>query len=363
MAFFPQRLSFLVLAGALILNAPPSVLAQSGTTNNFRVVKPVQTNNQRNTVVRNNFNSFPGSNPYYGSSFYGYYPDPVGSYLSGVSDCINAEGNYLIQRQQAHMVEEDVKRSKIDTRRKTVDEYLYERDVLPTAEDDRERNRFEALKRSRNDPPITEIWSGLALNNLLVNIQRMQSQRGDGPTVPLDEDVLKHLNLTSGQGGNSSIGLIKNGGKLSWPLPLRGRSYQKDRERLNELAAMAFKEAQSGAVSDDTLQGMIESVANLQGLLHQNIAELTTTDHIRSKRFLTEMEGTIKALQDPNVAKYLGGQWTPQGNTVGELVQQMTSQGLKFAPAVEGGKAAYQAMHTALVNYDVGLMSMRTARR
>src|SRR5205823_5331689 len=109
--------------------------------------------------------------------------------------------------------------------------------------------------------------------------QRVQGPGGSGPTIPLDEAILKQINLTSGQGGNSSIGLLKDGGKLSWPLPLRGRDYKTDRDRLTQLAAEAFKQAQSGAVSDDTLDGMIESVAHLQALLHQNIAELTTTDH------------------------------------------------------------------------------------
>ena len=35
---------------------------------------------------------------------------------------------------------------------------LYEQRVLPTPEEKREKSRQEQLMRSRNDPPLTEIW-------------------------------------------------------------------------------------------------------------------------------------------------------------------------------------------------------------
>jgi hypothetical protein len=40
---------------------------------------------------------------------------------------------------------------------------------------------------------------------------------------------------------------------------------------------------------------------------------------------------------------------------VGELVQQMTSQGLRFAPSVTGGEPAYTALHQALVTYTLSM--------
>ena len=60
---------------------------------------------------------------------------------------------------------EQVRQGRIDNRRRSFDEYLYERERRPSQEDERERARLENLRRSRNDPPITEIWSGLATPN------------------------------------------------------------------------------------------------------------------------------------------------------------------------------------------------------
>lgn len=55
------------------------------------------------------------------------------------------------------------------------------------------------------------------------------------------------------------------------------------------------------------------------------------------------------------MARYFSPAWTPHGATVGELVQQMTSQGLRFAPCITGGEPAYTALHQALVTYTVSM--------
>jgi hypothetical protein len=60
------------------------------------------------------------------------------------------------------------------------------------------------------------------------------------------------------------------------------------------------------------------------------------------------------------VARYFSPAWTPHGRTVGELVQQMASQGLRFAPCVTGGEPAYTALHQALVSYTVSMNQVVT---
>jgi hypothetical protein len=47
---------------------------------------------------------------------------------------------------------------------------------------------------------------------------------------------------------------------------------------------------------------------------------------------------------------------------VGELVQQMTREGLRFAPAVSGDEPYYTSLHRALVDYDMGMAQLTTVQ-
>jgi hypothetical protein len=288
--------------------------------------------------------------PYYGTGAYLPYYNPYGGYLSGAADIQRAIGESMISEQQAGVVREQKKQAQIDTRRKNFDEWLYERDRTPTVEDNRERARIEQIRRTRNDPPTNEIVSGIALNTLLTATLQAEVQRGPGPTIPLDPDVVQHLNVTSGA-TPGSIGLLKDGGKLKWPLPLTRAPYEADRARVNELAPLAYKQAASGEVQPDVLQGMIDSANNLNNLISQNVADLTPKEYSQGKTFVRELKETIAALQDPGVANYITRKWAPRGNTVGELVNEMNRQGLKFAPAVGGDEPAYVAVYRGMVAY------------
>src|SRR4051812_19056263 len=133
----------------------------------------------------------PNRNPYYtcygycpgnNSPYYNVYnPDPFYGYLSGSAEVINAQGKYMVSAQQANLVKEHVERDKIANKRRAIDEWLYERKVLPTPEDERERDQREMLRYMQNDPPATEIYAGPALNVLLADLQQLRNQ---GVTLP-----------------------------------------------------------------------------------------------------------------------------------------------------------------------------------
>jgi hypothetical protein len=296
--------------------------------------------------------------------YYGSYESPIGGYLSGAADIINAQGNWMISSMQARQIGEQVKQAKIDTRRKTFDEYLYERENTPTFEDEREHFRLEEIRRSRNDPPLAEIYSGEALNSLLTAIQQVEGRAAPGPNMPIDDDVIKHLNVTSGSASGSAaggIGLLKEGGRLNWPLVLRKSAFEADRQHLNELAPVAYKQAADGGqVDGDTLQGMIDCVRNLNTEVSANIGQLTPNDYSAAKRYLRDLEGTIKTLQDPNAGNYVTRKWAPTGASVAEVITDLTRKGLRFAPASSGDEAAYVAMHRGLANYYAGPQATRS---
>jgi hypothetical protein len=302
------------------------------------------------------FRSMPLNTPYYNpGNYYPFYNynGPVGGYLSGAADVINAQGQFMTSQQQAFQMRERYHQMKIETRRKNFDEFLYERERRPTEEDERERNRLEQIRRSRNDPPLTEIWSGKALNDLLLAIQQQQAQRIQSSPVSLNEEALKHINVTTGK-TQGSLGLLRDGGKLRWPLALVSSDYDEDRKKLNELAVKAVQQAEGGAVDGEILLAMNNAIQNLSVTLKQNKENVTANDYINGKRYLNELANTVKVLQDPSVANYATRKWSAKGSTVAELADNMAREGLKFAPAVSGDEGAYQSLHLALVAYYVG---------
>jgi hypothetical protein len=280
--------------------------------------------------------------------------------LSGASDVISSQGQFMVSQQQAYLMKEQVMQARIDTRRKRFDENLYEREVGPTEEDERERARIESLRRSRNDPPVTEIWSGKALNDLLLAIQQQRAQSLKNPDVPLEEGILKHINVTSGADGNASLGVMRNEGQLQWPLTLRSSAYAATTKRIGDLAAQAYKQAAYGSVPADTIQSMSDAIDTLESQLKRHVAEVAPGDYMQAKRYLRDLEGATRVLSDPNVSKVVTRKLGSQGSTVNGLVTQMSREGLKFAAATRGDEAAYVAVHSAMVTYTAPPTSYKT---
>jgi hypothetical protein len=345
-----QRTVFLAAIGVAVLAVSHSPGSQNQQDDNAPAVRarfqsvPVTTPQSAPSYA-------PGyANPYLSSYGWGIGGLGYGAALSGAADVINAQGQFMLDQQQAFMGREQYFQAKIDTRHKNVQEYLYERNVLPTEEDDRERLRLETIRRARNDPPATEIWSGKALNDMLQAIQKQRAQGVQGPEVAIDQDALKHLNL-SGNQTLSSIGLLRDGGKLPWPAAFLDETFNDERKNLDQLAGEVMRQIDSGAADGGTIAAMKRAEAKLAKGLKANVDSIAPNDYIEAKRFLNDLDGTFRALQDPNVGKYASGKWAAMGRTVGDLVTEMTRQGLKFAPALAGDNPAYTAIHTALVAY------------
>jgi hypothetical protein len=85
-----------------------------------------------------------------------------------------------------------------------------------------------------------------------------------------------------------------------------------------------------------------------------NNEEIDTGMYLEAKRFLSSLEESLPILRRPDAAKYLGGAVAAKGKTVDELVMNMTSQGLRFAPAQPGGETAYFAMYNSMVAFASG---------
>ena len=298
----------------------------------------------------------PQYNPYFPS-----YGDPFGGALTGQANLTNAQGQFMQSQQQAFLQREAVRAAKTDNKRRTFDEYLYEKEHTPTAEEDRQRMQREYLARARNSPPVVEVWSGTALNTIL---QDLKKGIGEGapkvPPMPLDEDMLKHINVTS-QKGEGNAGLLKNGGKLTWPDALTGSDFKDGRDRVSSLMNDAVKQAEfNGQVDGNTRRDLEKAADDMGRQLKRSIDNLGVSDYIEAKQFLNNLDSSITILKQRDVGSYFNGKYDLKSKTVHELVKNMTEKGLLFASATPGDESAYTALYQAMANYDNAVQSLTT---
>jgi hypothetical protein len=287
----------------------------------------------------------------------GMMQNPYEGYLNGAANVTTANAEYQLTIQQAKQAQEQARQAALVTRRQTIEQRRYEQSLMPDPEQIRQEQMMKSLQRSRNNPPLTDIWAGTALNDLLRAIQTARSAGVNGPDVPLSPDVVQHINLTTGStyGGT---GLLKNGGKLTWPFILRQSLFATERNQLNEQIQMAVKQAQAGEVAVELLNDIGASLKQLEDTIDARVADITPTQYVQAMRYTRELKESYKVLQQSDVAKYFRPNWTAQGSSVGELVKQMTQQGLRFGPAVSGDETYYTSLHRSMVDYDLGISQL-----
>jgi hypothetical protein len=293
-----------------------------------------------------------------------YYQDPFNAYLTGAADVIRSQANYMVSAQQANLVKQQVQRDKIENRKRFIEQWLYEREKLPTAQDDRERVDRMELRRIRNNPPATEIYSATALNRLLNQLERLPAgAHGDAAQFPLPEDLASRVNVTPpNRAGNS--GLLKDDGRLHWPAALQGDEFRGDRELVESLLPEAVRQAtRDSRVTPGTLRDLRDAVDRLQRQLTHDINNFAPSQHVEARRFLNFLDDALKLLGKPDVGNYFNGTYAAKGRTVPDLVQYMKEKGLQFAPATPGDEAAYAALYQALAGYDAATQGQLAAEK
>jgi hypothetical protein len=287
-----------------------------------------------------------------------YYANPFSGYLTGAASVTIANAQYWKIINEARITQEKANQEMIVTRRKIREEAEYERAEWFKNYDPevvRRRSKEWDLDRARHDPPIGEILSGRALNSLYDQVSRLQSQNQRGPNIPLSDDLLKLINFT-GQNTRANVGLLKNDGKLNWPLVLQGSDYKQVRDRLNTLISDAVETSKfTNPVEAGKLKDMQEQLRRLDQQVDDDINAMTPSEYTDAKRFINQLSDAVKALEDPNVSKYFPAKWDRKHKNVAELVQTMTDKGIRFAPAVSGDEDAYMTLYRVFQAFDAGM--------
>jgi hypothetical protein len=282
------------------------------------------------------------------------YPYPIyqsgfgpGAVLQGRAQVIDAQGNLMLQQEQARIEREKANQAKLDTKRKTLDWENYEREHTFT--DVEKQARIQGLQimqmlKTANDPLVL---SGKAMNILLPYLTQVAEQGVHGPPVSLDPEQLKMINVT-GKGSGANLGVL-SAGKMDWPLALRGPQQQE----VDKAISKAVSDTLAGTLTFQEYNAAAKGVAKLRqdAQTAWNAEQIDTAAYIESKRFLESLSNGLEVLKRPDAAKYLGGGFKATGNTVAELVVNMSRQGLSFAPALPGEEAAYYGVLNSMVAF------------
>lgn len=280
--------------------------------------------------------------------------NPYQGYLQGAADITRANAQYYQTIQQAKLTRQEANRSALQTRRAIIEEMEWEREHMPDPEKLRQQALERELSHARLSPPLTDIWTARSLNALLRNLITLQGEGTKGPDVPLDEDIVNHINVTNGD-SSGNLGLLKNNADLDWPETLQRGIFKESREMVNKLMETAYRSITANKLpADATLADLQDSYFKLLNTYESHIKEFTPDEGIEALRYLTEIKDTIKALKDPNVCTIFNDS-KPKSKNVAELVRFMREKGLQFAPATGQDLAAYVALYNKLAAFDAAM--------
>jgi hypothetical protein len=292
-----------------------------------------------------------------GSSMTATFPTNYGAAIQPANSGVVADDIASQQAEfQAAFQNTDLRERRLQLRRSAFDEALYEKMNTPSPETVREELRQQRLARARNTPPLDEIASGQALNELLANIQRIEA-RGPvvGPVIPVDTQNPVHINVTTTGDQRGSNELFRPGALSRWPSLLNTEEFAADKRALEAALAEASRSQANGTVNEAKTAEARRLVEAMKNRMFEKRFEVVMADYAKAVDFLDKVTTTVNILGNQDAAPYLNGTYAAKGSTVSQLADQMISNGLKFAKATPGDEPYYSKLYQQLVSYDIGL--------
>jgi hypothetical protein len=292
------------------------------------------------------------SDPYrlvvvHGPSYWGY-----GNMLRGAADVIDAQGRFMISQQQAHLMNEEVQQKKLETRRKEVEHWAWERKFIAQAREEKKEMDYEAkIRYTVNESPPAEIYSGVGLNTLLEQMKRNPDRLSAGASAPVPQEWLAHIHVSSAAQGAGNAGLLKDD-KITWPLMLVGRAdLTEDRTQIENLLSQSKEAVLHGQRPVNQVVELKQRIDDLQSRLRQEVIEgredlgWSPGQYVAARRSLNDLKDVLVLLDTKDAAFY----FKPlQGKNMAEIVRYMKNNGLFFAPATVGDERYYTSLFDAM---------------
>jgi hypothetical protein len=250
--------------------------------------------------------------PYYPppSGYPGYpgYPGyGPGSTLAGAAQVIQAQGQLGLDQEQQRIQRQKAYQEKLNTKKMAFDEAAYEKANTPSYIDEKERVSGLTLRRLMSQPQPAEVTRGDTLNAMLPYLKALGDQGTPGSPQSLNPSTLAAINVATPNtgGGGTTVGVLKNGGKLAWPLMLKGPLQKK----MDGLLPKAVEQAAANTLEPATYNQVVGLVQSMQDDIQTRYRkeQIDGSSFLTSKRYLDQLASSLKVLQDPDAAKYLTG--------------------------------------------------------
>jgi hypothetical protein len=302
------------------------------------------------------------SNPYAtGAGYANPYSNPAvgpGFTLMGGADMLRAYGTVITKQEQARIMRQEYYQAQLDTKKKAFELEMYIRNNTPDWNARQEKITKAVLRRIQTASNPAEIVEGRSLNFLLDDVDKNYT-KATLPDMPLEENVLKQLNIKPAGPGSYSLGLLRDGGKLQWPAALVKMLSPEVRSDIDAKARVLGQNAANGNAPDLNASADFQSqIVKAREQLLKRANDFDTTPYMDAKRFLTDLDNARQAIERGNALAQIQYQkLVAKGEiqSLNQLVTVMVKNGWRFAPASLPDEAAYRALHSALVAYDVAL--------
>lgn len=284
------------------------------------------------------------------SPYWGYTYNPYASMLHGAADVTRANGDYFIKTQKAARLREEVRRSKLETRRLQLEHWAWERDFRAEV-DRRKRERIHKayLERARTDPPQTEIVAAIPHNRIFDELRQLPDYPREN-SVKVEAEWLSHIHVSVS--GHENMGLLKDD-RIFWPQLLTRSDFAPTCEKIQQLFNKAKEQAFQTRIDPKLLYELRQCVAECRKHFYEEwsrdiVDPAWNSGHFtETNRFLKDMHAAVRTLERPDAATLLA---PLRGATVAELVAYMKKEGIRFAPATVGCDRAYISLHRALAD-------------
>jgi hypothetical protein len=307
-----------------------------------------------------------GTNPYLSSYAYGggYGANPAvgpGVTLMGTADVMRAYGTVITSQEQARMMREQYYQAKLETRKKKFDLDMYIKANTPTPTEEAARVAKQQLIRIQQSSNPAEIADGRALNFLLDDIAR---HPGKTPVseIPLDASSLQHLNIRTAGTATYSFGMLRDGGKLRWPIALIELITPETRKEMDARSQALAQNAIAGKEPDpNAIRDLRAQVDRADEQLRKRANHFDTPDYTAATRFIEDLRASLRAISSRGASTQVQFQQLAQKGDIqnlSDLVRTMVARGWRFGPALPEDEATYRALYSGLVSYDVALNQM-----
>jgi len=302
------------------------------------------------------------ANPYSAASAYSNpYSNPAagpGLTLGGAADVMRAYGTVITKQEQARIIRQEYYQSRPETKKKAFDLDMYIRNNTPDFNQIQAKIAQSTLKRIQNASTPAEIVDGRSLNFLLDDVDKYHAKTTISE-IPLEESILQHLNIKAAGLGTANLGMLRDGGKLTWPSALVQLLSADVRSKLEAKALTLAQNAGKGNTADHNV--LADFQAQIQQAMEQLLKkanDFDTLPYMDGKRFLNDLDNARRAIDGGHARHQIQyQQMVAKGEiqNVNQLVSVMVKNGWRFATALQTDEAAYRAVHSALVAYDVAV--------